>query len=311
MDHALGRVQGVIADLEREEQLALGVHRHPDPLGRPFQALDGFGRPDFMVLDRAEQGKEFIELHLPDPHVVQDVSGEGLQLLRCFDQSLQHGIWVHLKHPRRALDTQAFGQARDDAHDEIDGGALAVKDCAEGLEKIAPTGDAQQLPPGAPVGMAVSADIAPANLATIGTVWVGAEMREGIHLAEAPPCGHDAGWRGAGYLWTEVAGMRTGGAMRLFGEACKGFALALALWHWGVGSGVGGHVARSLGHVQWSMRHSHTRTISTNWEKKRSGTMAKPPSYRWSNEGILLGFQTVGISRRLEVHDRSSCTSNI
>jgi hypothetical protein len=96
-----------------------------------------------------------------------------------------------------------------------------------------------------------------------------------------------------------------------FCEACKGFALALALWHWGVGSGVGGHVARSLGHVQWSMRHSHTRTISTNWEKKRSGTMAKPPSYRWSNEGILLGFQTVGISRRLEVHDRSSCTSNI
>jgi hypothetical protein len=222
MDHALGRGQGVIADLEREEQLALGVHRDSDPLGRPFQALDGFGRADFMVLDRAEQGKEFIELHLPDPHVVQDVSGEGLQLLRCFDQPLQHGIWVHLKHPRRALDTQAFGQARDDAHDEIDGGALAVKDCAEGLEKIAPTGDAQQLPPGAPVGMAVSADIAPANLATIGTVWVGAEMREGIHLAEAPPCGHDAGWRGAGYLWTEVAGMRTGGAMRLFVRPVRG-----------------------------------------------------------------------------------------
>ena len=42
-----------------------------------------------------------------------------------------------------------------------------------------------------------------------------------------------------------------------------------------VGSGAGGHVAGSLGHVQWSMRHSHTRAISTNWEKKRSGTMPK------------------------------------
>src|SRR5262249_47212635 len=30
--------------------------------------------------------------------------------------------------------------------------------------------------------------------------------------------------------------------------------------------------------------------------------MAKTPSLRWSNEGILPGFQTVGISRRLGVH---------
>jgi len=29
----------------------------------------------------------------------------------------------------------------------------------------------------------------------------------------------------------------------------------------------------------------------------------KIPSHRWSNEGILPGFQTVGISRKLEVQD--------
>jgi len=43
-------------------------------------------------------------------------------------------------------------------------------------------------------------------------------------------------------------------------------------------SGVVGHVAvESLGYAHWSRRHSHPRATSTNWEKKRSATMAKPP----------------------------------
>ena len=33
------------------------------------------------------------------------------------------------------------------------------------------------------------------------------------------------------------------------------------------------------------------------------GDHGKTPSSRWRNEGILPGFQAVGISRRLEVHD--------
>jgi hypothetical protein len=44
----------------------------------------------------------------------------------------------------------------------------------------------------------------------------------------------------------------------------------------GVGAGVGGRGAGSLGHIQWSRRQSHPRAIRTNWEKKRAGTMAKP-----------------------------------
>jgi len=36
---------------------------------------------------------------------------------------------------------------------------------------------------------------------------------------------------------------------------------------------------------------------------KEMGDHGKIPSHRWSNEGILPGFQTAGISRRLEVQD--------
>lgn len=36
-----------------------------------------------------------------------------------------------------------------------------MKQCAEGLEKIAATGTAQQLPPGPAIGMAIGADVPP------------------------------------------------------------------------------------------------------------------------------------------------------
>src|SRR5262249_4335068 len=85
----------------------------------------------------------------------------------------------------------------------------------------ATTDTTQPLAPGTATGMAIGPEIAPADPAPIGTVWVGAEMRGGIHLAAAPPCGHDARGRGTGGLWTEVAGMRTGVALRLGGEACN------------------------------------------------------------------------------------------
>ena len=40
------------------------------------QALDGLDFADVTRLDRAEQGKEFIELHLCDPHIVEEVLRE-------------------------------------------------------------------------------------------------------------------------------------------------------------------------------------------------------------------------------------------
>ena len=65
----------------------------------------------------------------------------------------------------------------DDAHDELDGGALAVKERAERLEKIVTTNHTQQLPPGTAIGVAIGPEIAPAHPATVGTGRVGAEMR--------------------------------------------------------------------------------------------------------------------------------------
>jgi hypothetical protein len=40
---------------------------------------------------------------------MQEVLREGSQLLRRFDQPLQHRIGVHLEHPCRAPNAQAFG----------------------------------------------------------------------------------------------------------------------------------------------------------------------------------------------------------
>src|SRR5262249_43238705 len=72
-----------------------------------------------------------------------------------------------------------------------------------------------------------------AHPATIGTVRVWAEMVSGVHLAAAPPCGHYARGRGGcGCLWARGTAVLTGIAMRLGGEARKGFALTLVLWHW-------------------------------------------------------------------------------
>src|SRR5205807_8621301 len=133
-------------------------------------------------LDRAEQGEECIHLYLPDPHVVQEVLGEGAQLLRCLDEPLQHGIGINLEHPRRATDTQTFGQARDNAYDELDRHPLAMKESPEGLEKRATTDDTQQLP-------AFSANNPPAHDRETGrksSPGAGLRGDEGVKSAPGP-----------------------------------------------------------------------------------------------------------------------------
>jgi hypothetical protein len=77
----LGQREGAIADVDCEEQFALGVHRHPDPLGRTLQPRGRLGLTDCAVLDRAEQRKQLIELYLLEPHVTQEVLRKGTQLL--------------------------------------------------------------------------------------------------------------------------------------------------------------------------------------------------------------------------------------
>src|SRR5205809_2310794 len=100
-----------------------------------------------------------------------------------------------------------------------------MKDRAEGLEEIAATGDAQQLPPGTTTRMAIGPEIAPADPAPIGTVWVGAAMRGGIHLAAASSHHDEArGW-GCSGVWAGVTPMCTGVAMRLVRSTASMFSM--------------------------------------------------------------------------------------
>ena len=61
------------------------------------------------------------------------------------------------RHPARPA------RARDDAHDEVDGGALAMQEWTEGLEKRAATGDAPAVGARPPSGLAVGAEMTPAH----------------------------------------------------------------------------------------------------------------------------------------------------
>jgi hypothetical protein len=65
--------QRAIPDVDCQQQFALGVHRHLDPMGRTLQARDSLGLVDLAILGRTEQGKQLIELSLSDLHVVQEV----------------------------------------------------------------------------------------------------------------------------------------------------------------------------------------------------------------------------------------------
>src|SRR6266446_3344247 len=165
---------------------------------------------------------------------MQEILGEGPQLLRRFDQPLQHGIGVDFEHPRRAPDAQAFGQARDDAYDELDRHALAMEERPERLEKVAAADHTQPLPPGTATGMAIGADIPPSDPALVPTVRIRAEMGGGVDLASSPPRGHEAWWS-CGGLRAGGGGVLTGVAGRLGGEACKGLGLTVALGQWGCG----------------------------------------------------------------------------
>src|SRR5262249_49940783 len=118
---------------------------------------------------------------------------------------------------------------------------------------VTTTDHTQQLPPGTPIGMAIGAEIAPAHPAAIETVRVRAEVRRGVHLAAAPPRGHDAGgWGGRG-VWGGGVRVGTGVAVWLGGEARKGCGLTLALWR----SGRGRRWRRADGGVTWPHPMEH------------------------------------------------------
>jgi hypothetical protein len=148
-----------------------------------------------------------------------------VQLLRGLDQPAQDGIGINLEHPRRASDAQPLGQTRDDTHDELHRGTLAVKDRAMGFREIALAGDALQLAPGLAAGMTIRADVAAAEPAMVGTIRSRTEVRARIDSPSAPSGERDHGrWR-AGRLASCLGPLRTGLAERFVEEPSEGLRL--------------------------------------------------------------------------------------
>src|SRR5439155_4152556 len=106
---------------------------------------------------------------------------------------------------------------------------------SEALQEIAATGDTEQLPPGAPIGMAIGAEIAPSHPALVRTVRIGTEMGRGVDLAAAPPRGHDVRWRGCGWLWVRGTAVLTGVAWSFLVVVRKGCGLTVSFWPWALG----------------------------------------------------------------------------
>jgi len=210
----------------------------------------------------------------------------------------------HRTPPRRPPAPHACGQARADAHDERDGGALARQDRPEGLQKRAATDEAPQWPPAPPMAVAIGADSPPARPPLVPAIRVRTAMRGGVDLAAAARRHDTRGW-GAGGLRVEVAGGCTGVAGHLGGEARTGLGLLMALGH----GGWGGRCRRAHGGgVAWPHPMAHEAQPHQGdphqLVKKEMGNHGKTPSYWWRNEGILPGFAGYRISRRLEVHNR-------
>src|SRR5882724_424262 len=81
MDHALCHRQRAIADVNGQQQFGDRVDRTPDPVRGTLKMLDGLGVTDLPHLDPAEHNKEFIQLHLADLHMVQDIQRKSLELV--------------------------------------------------------------------------------------------------------------------------------------------------------------------------------------------------------------------------------------
>jgi hypothetical protein len=118
MDHALGHGQRPVPGIDRQEQFAHRIDGPPHPMGRARQALEHLGLAHFTSLHGTEQGEEFIELHLRDPHVVHKILGKGRSVVCHLQRPGQDGIGVDLEHPSDGTDPQALGERshRPDQH---------------------------------------------------------------------------------------------------------------------------------------------------------------------------------------------------
>src|SRR6516164_8426994 len=239
MDHTLGHGHAAFPDVNRQQHFALGIERRPHPMRGAGEALDRSLLAHRALLECTEHGIEFIELHLREVQVVQEVLCKGAQLLRRLHQPVQHGVGIDLEHPRGAADAQALCEATDDVHDEVDRDALAMDQSAVMLWKVTFTSSTVELPPRAPAGMAVGAQVAQPHPAAVVTARMRTKVPRGVHRAGAAVRG---GQRigPSRRRWSRVASLvvtqRTGRLVRQARKRLRlGGAFALGLrWHgWG------------------------------------------------------------------------------
>src|SRR5262249_30822266 len=164
---------------------------------------------------------QLIELQLLQVEITQERGGKGAQLLRRFDQPVQHRIGIDLKNPRGGTDAQPLGQACQHAHNELHRHRFAMKDGAMMLGKVAVAGGTVELTPWTTTRMAVGSEIPPPYPASIVTGGLGAEMPGGIDLTR-PPVGRGHRSRSHRWRWRGMRGLvftqRTRG---LLGQAYK------------------------------------------------------------------------------------------
>src|SRR5262249_4307166 len=198
MHHALSHGQRALAHVERQPQFTHGSDRGPYPVRGARQALDSLRLADLTRLDGPEQGIEFIELHLGDADVVQEISGEGGGVVRHFYQPLQHRVGVHLKHPSDGTDAQPFGHRAHRPHASLASDMLALEGRALGFGKIAAAGYTLELAPRTAARMTVGSEIAAAHPAVIRAIRGRTEMLGYGDRAPAASAEDESRWRSRG-----------------------------------------------------------------------------------------------------------------
>jgi hypothetical protein len=161
-------------------------------------------------------------LDLLDVHLVQTRGGKGSELLGGLHQPTQDRIGIDPEDPGRAPDAQTFGQARDDAHDDLRRGVLAMKDRAVSLREIARAGDTLQLAPGLAAGMTIGAQVAASEPAVVGTIRCRTEVRLGVDGAPASSGESDERRGLTGCLGACIGSLLTGLAQRFVNQPGKG-----------------------------------------------------------------------------------------
>ena len=156
--------------------------------------LNGFGFSHLAVPHGAEDGVEFVELHLIQAYIVEEINGKGLELLGRFHQPVEDRVRVDLEDPRRPSNAESLGQAADDVHNELRRGPLTMENRARSLVEISLARHALKLTPGLAAGMAIGADITQTEPAAIRAIRRWTEMSSRIDGALAAPVEADR-WR--------------------------------------------------------------------------------------------------------------------